>query len=350
MAIVEGTGGPVRSSGTKKKNDQFVSGAVTGALAGLGQIGRPASGSSNASGPSGAGGYDLSALQSLYAQQQALAAEAERQRRAAAQAAYERSMAALNAAYNGQAAALQSNYNATLSQLESDFDQGAAAISQNAGGALQQAYINKMMTLKALPQQLAAQGLSGGAAETTLAGVHNDYGNARADIEAVRGQELGDLAAQLNANKSQALAAYNTQLSDAQAARLAYQMQLEQNLANAVASAAADGFDQKFTISSQYLEQMAKLQSQMASAAAGANKKIEAGNSQKALSVQQSELVSQVYDRAYKGVKGSGGTDAEAQAAGRSAAVEYLSSAVSANYYSKAEANLLLDQLLLNRT
>ena len=146
MAFVEGTGGPVNGTGWKNQNKTQGS-ASTG-------------GSGSGSGAS----YDLSWLQNLYAQQQAAAAAAEQARRAAAQQAYERSMAALNAAYNGQIEALKNNYNSTLGQLRSDYEHGAAGVNFNADNALQQAYINQMMTLKSLPQQLAAQGIGGGAA------------------------------------------------------------------------------------------------------------------------------------------------------------------------------------------
>ena len=192
MAFVEGTGGPVNGTGWKNQNKNQ---------------------SSASKGGSGGASYDLSWLQSLYAQQQAAAAAAEQAKRAAAQQAYERSMAALNAAYNGQIQALKNNYNSTLGQLQSDYENGAAGVNFNADNALQQAYINQMMTLKSLPQQLSAQGIGGGAAETTLAGVYNNYGNSRNEIDVARGQSLGDLLAQLNAGRTQAQQAYNSQLS-----------------------------------------------------------------------------------------------------------------------------------------
>lgn len=331
MALMEGTGGPVNGTGWKNPGKT--------------------QGSSTSSSGKGGGTLDLSWLQNLYAQQQAAAAEAERRRREAAQQAYERSMAALNAAYNGQIEALKNNYNATLGQLQSDYDMGVAGVNRNADSALQQAYINQMMTLKSLPQQLAAQGIGGGAAESTLAGVYNNYGNSRNEIDVARGESLGELMAQLNAGRNQAQQAYNNQLSDAQAARLAYEMQLEQNLANAVADAASVNYDRQFEISSEYLAQMSKLQSQMASAAQKASQTtVSASNAQRSKSVQQSELLEQVWRSAWQNAKNAGGSDADAMQAANAAAAQYVVEGVGSKLFTKSEANGWLKDILLNRT
>ena len=331
MALMEGTGGPVNGTGWKNPGKT--------------------QGSSTSSSGKGGGTLDLSWLQNLYAQQQAAAAEAERRRREAAQQAYERSMAALNAAYNGQIEALKNNYHATLGQLQSDYDMGAAGVNRNADSALQQAYINQMMTLKSLPQQLAAQGIGGGAAESTLAGVYNNYGNSRTEIDVARGESLGELMAQLNAGRNQAQQAYNNQLSDAQAARLAYEMQLEQNLANAVADAASVNYDRQFEISSEYLAQMSKLQSQMASAAQKASQTtVSASNAQRSKSVQQSELLEQVWRSAWQNAKNAGGSDADAMQAANAAAAQYVVEGVGSKLFTKSEANGWLKDILLNRT
>lgn len=331
MALMEGTGGPVNGTGWKNPGKT--------------------QGSSTSSSGKGGGTLDLSWLQNLYAQQQAAAAEAERRRREAAQQAYERSMAALNAAYNGQIEALKNNYNATLGQLQRDYDMGAAGVNRNADSALQQAYINQMMTLKSLPQQLAAQGIGGGAAESTLAGVYNNYGNSRNEIDVARGESLGELMAQLNAGRNQAQQAYNNQLSDAQAARLAYEMQLEQNLANAVADAASVNYDRQFEISSEYLAQMSKLQSQMASAAQKASQTtVSASNAQRSKSVQQSELLEQVWRSAWQNAKNAGGSDADAMQAANAAAAQYVVEGVGSKLFTKFEANGWLKDILLNRT
>lgn len=333
MAFMEGTGGPVNGTGWKNQHKS------------------PGVGQSVSKGSLGGASYDLNWLQTLYAQQQAAADAAQQAKRAAAQQAYERSMAALNAAYNGQLQALKNNYNSTQDQLQSDYENGAAGVNFNADNALKQAYINQMMTLKSLPQQLSAQGIGGGAAETTLAGVYNNYGNSRSEIDVARGQSLGELMAQLNAGKAQAQQAYNSQLSDAQAARLAYEMQLEQNLANAIADAASLNYDRQFEISSEYMQQMSKLQSQMASAAQKASQTaISASNTRQSKSARQSELLEQVWRSAWQNAKKAGGSSADAQRAANAAAAQYVVEGVGNKLFTKAEANSWLEQIAQNHT
>ena len=72
-----------------------------------------------------------------------------------------------------------------------EFAQGQ--VDDSTEDALQEAYINKMMSLKALPQQLAAQGLSGGASESVTAGLLNSYGDARNDLELERQHQMAEL-------------------------------------------------------------------------------------------------------------------------------------------------------------
>ena len=89
---------------------------------------------------------------------------------------------ARDAAYRAAAVAQRSRYDFARGQLDDHTD-----------SALQEAYINKMLTLKSLPQQLTVQGLSGGESETTTAGVYNNYGNARSQLESERTRQLADL-------------------------------------------------------------------------------------------------------------------------------------------------------------
>ena len=178
-------------------------------------------------------------LQSIYAQQQAAAAALEAQRRAAAQAAYDRSMAALNNSYNTMKNGLNSNYDSTLGQLEQNYNTGVSGVNKQADNAQQQAYINYMMNKRDMGQQLAAQGLSGGASESALAGMYNNYGNSRNTIDSGRNDSLADLMNDWNTNKASALQAYNNQLSEMEMQKANAVQQLENNLANLIAQAAA---------------------------------------------------------------------------------------------------------------
>lgn len=272
MAFVEGTGGAINSGLANKKPAQ----------------------TNKPSGSSGGGtSYNpyadyMAQMNAIYVQQKAAAEEAERRKREAAQQAYDRNMAALNTSYNNQLTTLKGNYDSTLAQLQGNYDQGSAGVNRNADSAQQQAYINYMMGKRDLPQQMAAQGLSGGAAESTMAGMYNSYGNSRNAIDTDRNQSLAELLHNLNNSKESALQAYNGQVSDAESARLAYQMQLEQNLAAAIADAAATNYDQQFQLSSNYLAQMGDLQSKMASAAQkAASTKYSANNSNAGVNTSQ---------------------------------------------------------------
>ena len=86
------------------------------------------------------------------------------------------------AAYQKAAAAQKENLNFATNQL-----------TDTTHEALKQAYINKMQTLRNLPQQMSAQGLNGGASETTLASMNNNYGNARNQLETERLKQLANL-------------------------------------------------------------------------------------------------------------------------------------------------------------
>ena len=86
------------------------------------------------------------------------------------------------AAYQRAAAAQKENLNFATNQL-----------TDTTNEALKQAYITKMQPLRNLPQQMSAQGLNGGASETTLASMNNNYGNARNQLETERLKQLANL-------------------------------------------------------------------------------------------------------------------------------------------------------------
>lgn len=89
--------------------------------------------------------------------------------------------------------ALQANYNNAKSKLDSSFASGETELNQNADEALREAYIDNMLNQRALNQQLAGQGIVGGAAESVLARAYNNYGNNRNEIERNRMDNLRSL-------------------------------------------------------------------------------------------------------------------------------------------------------------
>ena len=193
------------------------------------------SGSGSGSGATGDGGAYAGYLQLVQAQQaaeQARADQAAAAQRAAAQNAYNRGMSYLTNALNNRRTILGDNFNSAVGQLENKYNDSTRNVNSDADASLRQAYINRMMSQKNLGQQMAAQGLSGGAAESTLARMYNNYGNARNNIENTRNTNLANLASTYNDNYAQALQSYNNALAEAEAERMQYAMNLENALAN----------------------------------------------------------------------------------------------------------------------
>lgn len=209
-------------------------------------------------------------LAQVQAQQDAAARRAEelaRQKQQAAQAAYDKNMGYLNEAYANRSNLLQQNYNDALAQLQASYDSGARGVNRNADSAQQQAYINYMMSKRDLPQALAAQGLTGGMSESALAGMYNSYGNNRNTIDRGRNESLAALLDTLNSNRSSALQSYNSQLSAAEQQKMAYQMQLEQALANGSAEILQNKYDTLQNLDNAYAQQILALQQAAAQAA-----------------------------------------------------------------------------------
>lgn len=133
----------------------------------------------------------------------------------------------LDASMSARANALQNNLNSSIEQLRAAYDNSASRIRQDAEESLRQAYINKMISQKNMQQQMSAMGLGGGATETSLASLFNNYGNSRNNIETTKANNLSDLDYTLNSNLANVLNNYNTQMANLEGDRLQYQMQLE---------------------------------------------------------------------------------------------------------------------------
>lgn len=268
--------------------------------------------SSSVSGSSG-GSSGGNAYASLIAQMEAQAA-AERQRQEelarkkqeAAQAAYDKNMGYLNSAYSKRAEAQQKAYQDALAQLEGQYNSGAGKVNQGADEAQQQAYINYRLQQRDLPQALMAQGITGGAAESTLADMANSYGNNRNTVDKQRNSNLGDLLDTLNANKSNALQSYNNTLSDDEARKMAYQMELENALANQSADILTGQYDALSKVDSDYGSQIAALQQAAAKAAA---KSYSSGSNSSTSTAQNNVTKSAAYKRAYNQFVGGASAD-----------------------------------------
>lgn len=177
----------------------------------------------SAYGYSGGGGYNGIDIEALIAQQ-----------RAAAENAYNNSMNRLENAWNINEGALRDNLNSTLNRLKSQYDYSSGVVNDDANKSLREAYINYMMNKKNMNQGLTAMGMSGGATESSMAKLFNNYGNSRNNINTTLADNLAKLLNEYQGNVSNAQQLYNSQRADAWNQRMAQQNSLEASLANAL--------------------------------------------------------------------------------------------------------------------
>lgn len=118
--------------------------------------------------------------------------------------AYERLMNVYSAALDAQRAQRRAAYEAAVKEQQRLYEQNAAKVNDATDKALREAYVNKMQSQRTMSQQLAAQGLNGGYSETTAAGLQNNYGNARNELETERTSQLNDLNMTLQNNLASA--------------------------------------------------------------------------------------------------------------------------------------------------
>lgn len=230
--------------------------------------------STSVSGTNPYGSY-LDQLQQLYAQQQANLNAYQRAQQQAAQNAYNNNMAALNNAYNQKLASLDKNLNNMKTQLASQYDYSKGNINTDADRSLKEAYVNRMLSQKNLQQQLSAQGLSGGASESAMAGLINNYGNARNEIDTTRGENLAGLEQTYNSNLADLMSNYESARQNAADTRLQYQMQLENALANNSTDSYGNLYNAMASLDSSYLSAM---QNALANQAAYSAKQTSASN------------------------------------------------------------------------
>lgn len=169
----------------------------------------------------GGGGADYAAMIS-----EMLAAQ-----RAAAQAAYDASRSRLDEAYGNTYAALEKNLSSALNTLKKNYEFGQGVQRDDANKSLREAYINYMMNKRNMNQNLAAAGMSGGATESSLAKLYNNYGNSRNNINTTLAQNLAQLLNTYQNNVASAREAYNSQDAEARQNYANALNQLEQALA-----------------------------------------------------------------------------------------------------------------------
>lgn len=173
-------------------------------------------------------------LQAQQAQQQAALQQNQQAQQALVEQVYQNNLNNLNSAYGNSVNNLGNTLNGTLGQLEQNYNYSADQLNATADNALRQAYINRMLAEKNLEQRLNAQGLTGGAAESAVAQLLNNYGSARNSIETQRANDLADLLNTYQNNSNSARSQYNDALNNLIAQNYGYQRQLQNDLANGV--------------------------------------------------------------------------------------------------------------------
>ena len=153
------------------------------------------------------------------------------QQRAAAQASYERNINAINNAYGSARDYYNSNLNAAKNSLKTSYDASKKDIDSDAEASLREAYINNMLNRKNLQQALTAQGLNGGASETTQASMLNNYGSARNEIETQQAKSLAELLRNYNDNVASAQNAWSSQMASLELQKM-QQLQAAENALN----------------------------------------------------------------------------------------------------------------------
>ena len=157
---------------------------------------------------------------------------AERQRRA--DEAYERNMKRIAESYATASNNLKSNYDSTESRLGAYRTDSMSDVNKDAETALQQAYINNMLNKKNLNQRLSAMGYNGGATESTMAQLANNYGNSRTGIDTTRNENISKLNQNYGDNLANALQQYNSAMTNLDMQKMQLEMEAEQQRQNAI--------------------------------------------------------------------------------------------------------------------
>lgn len=156
---------------------------------------------------------------------------------ARAQAAYDRNMSRIASAYGSAASSLRGNLDSSISRLNAARDKSMGDVRNDAEDSLRQAYINNMMTRKNLNQRLSAMGYNGGATETTMSSLENQYGKSRSGINDTLNKNIANLDMTYGDNLAQAQQAYNSAMANLYLQRMQMEMQAENALNNAETSA-----------------------------------------------------------------------------------------------------------------
>lgn len=270
-ALSENRGGYTRE---QRKAIQEMPKGEQSTYTGLGRQ-NPASGSggggaavSSGGSGGGSGGYSGGGVSYNY---NSILSQLRANQEAAAREAYERRRAAADEFRTSGLAAADENYN-----------YGAGVLNKANDKSLQESYIANMLAKRNLGQNLAYAGKSGGAAESTLLGIENNYGSARGAVESSRQSGLASLANQ----RAQDRAAVQQQYSQ-------YMMGASDDLNSTLQKIRSDAASQQ----AQLLQAQYEAAAKAASAQSSANSQANGSGAAAALNAQ--ELASEMQKMSY---------------------------------------------------
>jgi hypothetical protein len=173
--------------------------------------------------------------------------------------AYNANFGSLNDSYLAALQALGLNYADTENLLNGRLANSQQALEDARKRAMQEAYISRMMDQKNLEDYLGAAGLSGGATESVLSSILNNYRNNRNKIEENTQTSLRELLQTYLDNMSNARQAYNSGLLNAENNRMSAAQNLANSLYESQANAASNYSNQRANVYNNLYDTLAKL-------------------------------------------------------------------------------------------
>jgi hypothetical protein len=137
---------------------------------------------------------------------------------------FDQNMRGIDQSYNYAAERLRNNYNNTVDDLKYTFQNSQRELRANTENSLKEAYIKNMQNQKNFGQNMASKGLTGGASQTALASMNNNYSSGRNAINQNSENNLKNLQTTYQQNLTSAANAYNEGLNNLELQRLRDEM------------------------------------------------------------------------------------------------------------------------------
>lgn len=137
---------------------------------------------------------------------------------------FQQNMQGINQSYNNAAQRLEQSYNNTIGQLEGNYRANRSQLQRNANNSLKEAYVKNMQNQKNFGQNMASQGLTGGASQSALASMANNYSSGRNTINENTQNNLANLQQNYQKQLTDAANQYNSGLTQLELQRLNAEM------------------------------------------------------------------------------------------------------------------------------